>query len=233
MTMSLSSSVNGKHKQTAYTTNDRSSTSPPDYRSESSSTSPLHMTNLDNSSRINGRIGNGGINGHSVTTLTSSTPRSGHYSHNNNNVIKETMVQGNTSIAGVATTNNSTTVTTNSLRNNTNNSIYNLDHGVANNTIPYNNITSSRRVPDVHSNMDTYDNNSTNYKIVGGNNANSDACHELKKWSEVSSVDKISSPVKTGREDNKHDGLDNTKRRSSNCNNDTNNNNNDNNHLPR
>merc|ERR1712088_908013 len=93
MTMSLSSSVNGKHKQTAYTTNDRSSTSPPDYRSESSSTSPLHMTNLDNSSRINGRIGNGGINGHSVTTLTSSTPRSGHYSHNNNSVIKETMVQ--------------------------------------------------------------------------------------------------------------------------------------------
>ena len=80
--------------------------------------------------------------------------------------------------------------------------------------------------------MDTYDNNSTNYKIVGGNNANSDACHELKKWSEVSSVDKISSPVKPGREDNKHHSLDNTKRRSSNCNNDTNNNNNDNNHLP-
>ena len=226
MLMNLTSNMSGKTKSTNYAA-DRSSTSP-DYRSESSSTSPLHMTNLESSTRSGGSIGNVGggiVNGHDVTTLTSALPRSNHYTnHNNNNVIKESMVSNNTS-------NNVSTETAH--RNNVN-SIYSLDHGGINtNTIPYN--SSSRRVPDVQTNLDSYDNASTDYKVLS-NNANSENCHELKKWSEVSSVDKIAMSSKSfsGRsdQDTKINGLDNTKRRS-NCNNDTNNNSNDNHSLPR
>ena len=219
MLLSLSTAMSGKTKSTPYTT-DRSSSSP-DYRSESSSTSPLHMTNLDSSNRVGGTINGPGVNGHDVTTLTSSTARSGHYTHhNNNNVIKETMI------------NSSTLSSSTNLRNNMN-SIYNLDpSGLS--SIPYN--TSSRRVPDVHTNIETYD-NSNDYKLIGSNaNATETHCHELKKWSEVSSVDKIGiTPRRNGvtqdDEDTKINGLNNTKRRT-NCNNDTNNNSNDN-HLPR
>ena len=207
MLMNLSSSLSGKNKSTPYA-NGRTSSSP-DYRSESSSTSPLHMTNLDNSNRVGGSMGNVGgaiVNGHDVTTLTSSAARSGHYTHNNNNnIIKETMI------------NNSSLSTSNSVtthRNNVN-SIYSHDHGGLN-TIPYSN--SSRRVPDVHTSMDTYE-NSTDYKLLGSA-TNSENCHELKKWSDVSSVDKITMPPKNngGRsdQDTKINGLDNTKRRS-NC----------------
>ena len=225
MLMSVTSNMTGKTKSTTYAA-DRSSTSP-DYRSESSSTSPLHMTNLESSNRSGGSIGNGGggiVNGHDVTTLTSALPRSNHYTnHNNNNVIKESMVSNNTSnTAGTETAH----------RNNVN-SIYSLDHGGINtNTIPYN--SSSRRVPDVHTNLDSYDNASNDYKVLS--NANSENCHELKKWSDVSSVDKIAMSSKnfSGRsdQDTKINGLDNSKRRS-NCNNDTNNNSNDNHSLPR
>ena len=227
MLMNLSSNISGKNK--TYPT-DRSSSSP-DYRSESSSTSPLHMTNLDTSNRVGGGIGNAGggiLNGHEVTTLTSSAARSGHYSnHNNNNIIKETMINN----ADLNNSTNSTSLT--SHRNNVN-SIYNLENGGLSSTIPYN--SSSRRVPDVHTNMDTYD-NSTEYKLLGTTaGGNSENCHELKKWSDVSSVDKIAIPSKNsgGRssdQETKINGLDNTKRRS-NCNNDTNNNSNDN-QIPR
>ena len=224
MLMTLSSNMNGKAKSTPYTT-DRSSTSP-DYRSESSSTSPLHMTNLESSNRTGGSMGNVGgvVNGHDVTTLTSTITRSNHYTnHNNNNVIKESLVSNSSS-------NTNGTETTH--RNNVN-SIYSLDHGAINtNTIPYN--SSSRRVPDVHTNIDSYDTTSSDYKLLS--NANAENCHELKKWSEVSSVDKIAISSKnfSGRSDQdaKMNGLDNTKRRS-NCNNDTNNNSNDNQPLPR
>ena len=225
MLMSLTSNMSDKTKSTPYAA-DRSSTSP-DYRSESSSTSPLHMTNLENSSRTGGSIRNvgGGVgNGHDVSTLTSTLSRTNHYTHhNNNNVIKESMVSNTSS-------NNIGTETTH--RNNSN-SIYSLDQGGINtNTIPYN--SSSRRVPDVHTNMESYDNTTSDYKLL--TNANSENCHELKKWSEVSSVDKIAMSSKTfsGRsdQDSKMNGLDNTKKRS-NCNNDTNNNSNDNQPLPR
>ena len=188
------------------------------------------MTNLDTSNRVGGSIGNGGggvLNGHEVTTLTSSSARSGHYSnHNNNNIIKETMINN-------ADLNNSTVSSSLTSHRNNVNSIYNVENGGLSSTIPYN---SSRRVPDVHTNMDTYD-NSTEYKLLGTTPGGtlSENCHELKKWSDVSSVDKIASPSKMngGRSDQetKINGLDNTKRRS-NCNNDTNNNSNDN-QLPR
>ena len=225
MLMNLTSNMSSKTKTTPYAT-DRSSTSP-DYRSESSSTSPLHMTNLENSNRTGGSIGNVGggvVNGHDVSTLTSTLSRTNHYTHhNNNNVIKESMVSNSSS-------NNTSTETT--LRNNVN-SIYSLDQGGINtNTIPYN--SSSRRVPDVHTNLDSFDSTTSDYKLL--TNANSENCHELKKWSEVSSVDKIAMSSKnfSGRsdQDSKMNGLDNTKRRS-NCNNDTNNNSNDNHPLPR
>merc|ERR1719412_335595 len=116
--MSLSS--NTKDKTTPFPA-DRSSSSP-DYRSESSSTSPLHMTNLENSSRVSGTVGNIGVaaNGNEVSTLTSTGARTGlHYPHHNNNNIKESMIS-------TSELNNQHSLAT---RTHGSSSIYSLDQG--------------------------------------------------------------------------------------------------------
>ena len=185
MLMGMSSNVNGREKANTFPTADRASPSP-DYGSESSSTSPLHMTNLENSSRIvNGSGGNAGvsINGNSVGTLTSSARVSGgggHYSLHQTDMIKQSLVNTTTDINNQ---NNSSIPRINN--------IYNMDHDISggqmNNDggVHYNN--SSRRVPDVHHLESSYNSNTAEYKV----NGNEITCHELKKWSDVSSVDKI------------------------------------------
>ena len=231
MLMGLSS--NAKDKTTPFPA-DRSSSSP-DYRSESSSTSPRHMTNLENSSRLNGTVGNIGVasNGNEVSTLTSTAARGGlHYPHHHNNNIKESMISS-------SEINHQHSLAT---RSHGSSSIYNLDQGALNG-VHYN--SSSRRVPDVHhNNLDSYDNNTNGeYKMIANSNANnSELCHELKKWSDVSSVDKIAMPTKNGdnrighnnHQDAKTNGLDNNTKgtRSNGSTNDTNNNSNEN-QIPR